>query len=78
MPREQTPIRPIQVDYRCDSCNEGYYRPNGIVLTSMPPQFPHECSNCGDSKVFTEKYPTVRYTLEDSLLDMESYQQQTM
>ena len=78
MPREQMPIRPIQVDYRCDLCNVGFYRPNGINLTSMPPQFPHKCTKCGDEKTFTEKYPAVRYAREGELLDLDEYLQQTM
>ena len=42
MPREQTPLRPIRVDYRCDACRRGHYRPTGCV-TSKPIQYPHAC-----------------------------------
>lgn len=78
MPREQKPLRPIRVDYRCDKCGEGYYRPAGIMLSSNPPQFPHACSKCDDRMTFTEKYPTVRYALEGELLDLGKYEQQTL
>jgi len=79
MPREQTPLRPIQVDYRCDECSKGYYRPNGnSMLMSSPAKFEHSCDNCGHSQTFTERYPTVRYAREAELLELENYQQQTM
>ena len=78
MPREQRPLRPVQVDYRCDKCGDGYYRPEGAMLLSDPPQFNHNCTECGDQKTFTEKYPTVRYCKEAELLDLENYKQQTM
>lgn len=77
MPREQKPIRPIKVDYRCDKCDIGYYRPTGMMLTMSPPLFKHECNKCGDLATFTEKYPTVRYALEGETLDLENYQQAT-
>ena len=78
MPREQKPIRPIQVDYRCDKCGEGHYRPTGMMLASNHPQFPHACNKCDDRKTFSERYPTVRYALEGGMLDLENYQQQTL
>lgn len=77
MPLEQLPLRPVQVKYVCDVCGEGEYLPTGIMLTSNPPQFPHECDSCGDSQTFTEKYPTVRYAREGELLDLDNYQQST-
>jgi hypothetical protein len=78
MPREQTPVRPVQIDYRCDACGEGYYRPTGIMLTSSPLQFPHICNKCGDTKTFIEKYPTLRYVLEGTLMDLNNYKQEPM
>ncbi len=78
MALEQTPIRTIQVDYRCDECDQGHYRPEGHMLMSSPPKFPHNCNNCGHTQTFTEKYPTVRYALEGELLDLNNYKQQTL
>lgn len=78
MPREQKPIRPIQVDYLCDKCGVGYYRPVSAQLMANPPQFPHECTDCDDKKTFTERYPTIRYAWEGQLLDLEKYTQQLM
>lgn len=78
MPREQRPLRPMQVDYRCDKCGEGHYRPTGEILMSNPPQFPHACNKCDHRATFTERYPTVRYALEGDLLNLDAYQQQTL
>ena len=73
MPREQKPLMTIQVDYRCDKCYEGYYRPTGINLLSNPPQFPHACTYCGDAITFIERYPTLRYMREGEMLNFEIY-----
>ena len=71
----QRPIRPIEIDFTCDSCGEGKMRPTGVMLCSNPPQFPHTCINCGAEQTFREKYPMVRYALEGELIDIENYQQ---
>lgn len=76
MPREQKPLRPIQVDYLCDKCEQGYYRPVGRMLLSDPPQFPHACTQCGNEKTFWEKYPTIRYVDEGAILDLKNYREQ--
>jgi len=73
MPRIQTPIRPLQIDYKCDICNQGFYRLIQSLFDAEPPQFLHECDNCGHQQCFTEKYPTIRYALEGQLLDLNKY-----
>lgn len=74
---EQTPIRSIKVDYKCEECNKGYMRPTGLMLTSNPPKFPHKCNICDHEEIFYEKYPTIRYVLEGEILDLDNYEQQT-
>lgn len=76
MPRIQMPLRPIQIDYVCDKCQKGKYRSTGTMLLSSPPQFPHECTECKDSRIFWEKYPTIRYVCEGDLLDFDYYKEQ--
>jgi hypothetical protein len=73
MPRIQNPLRPIKVDYKCDNCYEGFYRPTGLTLLCDPPKYPHKCTLCGGEQVFTETYPTIRYCGEGELLDLENY-----
>lgn len=38
-------VRPIQIDFKCPKCENGYLRPSGTVLTTYPPQVPHHCNN---------------------------------
>lgn len=45
------------VDEKCQNCGQGWMRPNGIVLTTNPPQFQHTCTNCGHKQNYTVKYP---------------------
>ena len=77
MPRVQQPLRPVQVRYICDECEQGDYLPNSTMLLSDPPQFPHTCNSCGHKKTFLEKYPAIRYCREGEVLDLENYKQQT-
>ena len=77
MPREQIPLRPILVRYKCDSCGIGYPAPTGVMLLGDPPQFPHRCPHCEEEMVFTEKYPTVPYSSEGELLDLDHYVQES-
>lgn len=39
----------------------GEYKPTGIVLTTYPEQYPHDCSKCGKREVFYEQYPKFEY-----------------
>jgi DNA-directed RNA polymerase subunit RPC12/RpoP len=72
MPIEQTPLRPIQVDYICDACGQGHYRSTGVSLMSNPPQYPHKCTNCDSTQVFTERFPVLRYAPEGQLIDFST------
>ena len=49
-----------QVDEKCQSCNNGWMRPTGIVSDTTPPQFQHACTNCRNISNYTIRYP---YTL---------------
>lgn len=50
-------VKVYRVDFLCDACGEGKMEFDGIVLTSCPPQYPHQCRSCGDKKIFWSKYP---------------------
>lgn len=59
MKARHTPVEMVQVEILCDKCDEGSYHGTGQVLTSNPPQYPHRCNHCGDTKTFKNRYPTV-------------------
>lgn len=54
-------VKTFTVRYKCDICNKGYLESTGVALLSYPPQYPHDCSNCGKGKVFKHKYPFMDY-----------------
>jgi hypothetical protein len=71
---EQYPMRPVLVDYRCDSCNAGYMRPSGSInFKNGSAVVPHKCTACHTVVEFSEKYPTIRYAREGELLDLKNY-----
>lgn len=51
---------PVEVNYLCDDCG-GVVLPTGMVLTSDPLQYQHECSKCGKQYTFREAYPHIVY-----------------
>ena len=55
-------VETYSVDMICPMCGTGIMRPTGafVVLTS-PPQYPHECPNCGYVKSYLEVYPRIEY-----------------
>jgi hypothetical protein len=80
MPLKQTPVKPVLIDYLCDICGQGSYRPNNTSFLStppLPPLYEHECEKCGDKKRFEEKYPILRYAVEGELLDLSIYSERT-
>lgn len=54
-------VRAVGVEYTCDECQAGVMEPTGVVLASYPPQWPHQCDNCGATKNLWQKYPTIRW-----------------
>lgn len=53
-------VKTYKVHYMCDDKNcGGEMQPTGLCLTSMPPLYPHTCSQCGISKNFPDTYPYI-------------------
>ena len=51
-------VKTYIVRYYCDKDGcDGELVPDGICLTSSPPQYPHTCNKCGDGKTFHKSYP---------------------
>ena len=44
-------------DMVCNTCGKGNMRPTGIVLTSMPPKYPHVCDKCGYQEAYNNQFP---------------------
>lgn len=61
MKEERFELKPFGVRYICN-CG-GEMVPTGQMLMSNPPQFPHECKECGESVNLIEKYPTVKWEI---------------
>ena len=63
MAQIKSPVKPVMIDFECDVCKVGRYRPTEISLTSFPPQYPHICNNeeCKDKKTFNQRYPKIIY-----------------
>jgi len=66
MAEERFGIKPVGVRMRCELCVAGeMLSKDGIVLTTMPPLYPHCCNQCGHKKNFRERYPTIRWVSDE-------------
>lgn len=46
-------------EMECDVCEIGKMEAKtGTMLMSSPPQYPHECSNCGSWSNYYKSYPS--------------------
>lgn len=61
MAEVRTEVRTYEIQYVCDVCKDGYLEPNGITLTSHPPQHQHSCTSCGHTVSFRVIYPRMVY-----------------
>ena len=62
-------LKKFIIRYFCEPCARkggGEYLPTGVVLLSNPPQYPHKCNRCGETKVFNQKYPRYEYEQMDN------------
>lgn len=61
MPVTEEQVTTHQIDYQCDECGKGVMRSTGMVLMSMPAQFPHECTECCARQNYAVRYPHTEY-----------------
>ncbi len=55
-------VQAYMVCLMCDKCDGGEMKPTGICLTSLPPQYPHRCDQCGHEETVRGKtYPHHEY-----------------
>lgn len=58
MPIEKHEVKIYEIDFRCDVCGKGYYRPTGVVFPTYPTKYLHKCTVCGAELVVTgHTYP---------------------
>ena len=50
-----TETRTFKIKVHCDCGGQFFY--NGNSLMTNPPQYAHECSDCGVTDTFPEQYP---------------------
>lgn len=69
-----------ELDYRCDNCDKGHFRPTGMMLLSDPPKWPHACAECGHQDIFDTKYPALVYRRkeEKSSMNLLPHQQRVV
>lgn len=61
-------IRPVGVEYVCDSCGVGTMEcvAGSIVLASLPPQMLHRCTHClAESYIVGKSYPEIRWERDE-------------
>ena len=55
---EKCEAKVYEVDFRCDICGKGYFRPTGMVYPTCPMKYPHKCTFCGaETDVVGHTYP---------------------
>ena len=60
---------PVLIDFQCDECKVGFYRPTGTVKTSYPPQYPHICNHCKHERRFVDiQFPYTEFVEEGTPL----------
>lgn len=63
----------LMVHYVCDECGQGVMKrvENSYSLTVYPPQYTHECENCGNITNFPIIYPYQTMVPIECLRDRE-------
>lgn len=71
MPERKNDLVPIKgmqtIEFECDVCCQGYMKPTGIMLTSLPPKYQHECNVCKAIQNFDCSYPRTVLITENKL-----------
>ena len=57
MIEEKRECKTYRVHAKCSKCSTGYMLPDGKILLSDPPKYPHTCNNCGHKEDLDNKYP---------------------
>ena len=70
MAEEKYKVQTYEIDFKCDVCGKGWYRPTGKVYPTYPIQYHHKCNFCGAEMTINDHvYP---YTVTEKVLKEES------
>ena len=60
---KRTEVKTYKVELVCESCSEGTMEScAGMVLTSLPAQYPHRCTECGtETHITGTTYPYMEH-----------------
>lgn len=58
-------VIPMRVDMVCPHCGDGRMRPNGMVLTTYPPKYSHQCNVCSYVEAYDVSYPYIIWEVND-------------
>ena len=75
---KHTPVEMVQVEPICEKCEVGTYISTGLALTRNPPGFQHRCTNCGDERVFDNRYPAVGHRITGETKTVELSNEATL
>jgi len=59
----RTPVKTIQVKYKCPKCKTGYLIQRGVVWDSIPASYEHHCTTgeCDFTTMLDKRYPYIDY-----------------
>ena len=63
MALEQRSMQAYEIDFLCDSCGKGHYRPDkcGITSSMTSGDVIHWCDACDDKKVLPRRFPYIEF-----------------
>ena len=71
MTEQRHKVTAVEVEYRCDQCEEGVMRPTGLMQPTSPPKYQHKCNKCGAVGYLYLMYPCIRYERVRGVTDAE-------
>lgn len=57
-------VKTYMVEMLCP-CGGVYEYTQGFALATFPPQYPHKCNICGQTKTFNCVYPKIEYEIAE-------------
>jgi hypothetical protein len=63
---KRIPLKVTQVVLYCDECDGGQMKNSGVMLTTHPPWYPHQCDKCDYIQKYRKSYPYIDYEEDDN------------